>query len=75
MSILSEKSWSRYDKVYDGFVEWRKKNCVKSINEKVILAYMQELSQSFAPSSLWSIVSMLKSSLQLKEEIDISQYE
>jgi hypothetical protein len=72
-SSLPAKSRSRYDKAHADFVEWRHKQNVKSVNEQVILAYVQELSQSFAPSSLWTIVSMLKTSLQIKEKIDISQ--
>ncbi|CAH1366232.1 unnamed protein product [Tenebrio molitor] len=71
-SLLPAKSRSRYDKAHVDFVEWQHKKNVKTINEQVILAYVQELSQSFAPSSLWTIVSMLKAFLQIKEKNHIS---
>jgi hypothetical protein len=67
-SLLPAKSRSRYDKAHVDFVEWQHKKNVKTINEQVILAYVQELSQSFAPSTLWTIVSMLKAFLQIKEK-------
>jgi hypothetical protein len=54
---------------------WSGDKNMKSVNEQVILAYVQELSQSFTPSSFWTIVSMLKASLQIKEKSGISHRE
>jgi hypothetical protein len=65
-SLLPAKSRSRYDKAHADFVEWQHKKNVKIVNEQVILAYVQELSQSFAPSSLWTIVSNVESFLTNK---------
>ena len=55
LSLLPAKSRKRYDKVYDDFLKWQNRKNVKNVNEEIILAYIQELSQSFAPSSLWSM--------------------
>lgn len=72
--LLPLKSRDRYELVYDLFQKWRNDKNVHTINEEVILAYLMEKSKILRPSSLWSNYSMLKSTISIKNNIDISRY-
>jgi hypothetical protein len=39
-----------------------------------MLAFFQKLSQNMKPMSLWSTYSMLRSTTNLKNDVDISKY-
>ncbi|KAL4714615.1 hypothetical protein ACJJTC_019678 [Scirpophaga incertulas] len=45
-----------------------------SFSENVILAYLKDLSDKFKPSSMWAKYSMLKSTLNIYNNIDITKY-
>ncbi|KAJ6639300.1 hypothetical protein Bhyg_04269 [Pseudolycoriella hygida] len=68
-----EKSSKRYDETYNRFIDWRKQQGTESFVEEVFLAYFEDKSQHYAPSTLWSIYSMLKSKM-IANNIDISRY-
>jgi hypothetical protein len=53
-------------------METRKKN--KSFSESVVLGYMSEQAKVQKSSTLWSRYSMLKASLVVKNNVDISKY-
>lgn len=73
--LLPKKSRDRYENVYKKFMIWRQKHNISSFSENVLMAYFDELSNEMKPSSLWSIYSMLRSTLCLKQEnINIAQY-
>ena len=73
-STLPDKSKNRYIQCYRVFQEWKSsKNC-EVITENVILAYFHHLSEKKAPPTLWSIYSMLRKMLDLKDNIKIDQY-
>uniref|UniRef100_A0A6P7H181 Uncharacterized protein LOC114344851 n=1 Tax=Diabrotica virgifera virgifera TaxID=50390 RepID=A0A6P7H181_DIAVI len=72
--LLPVKSRNRYELVYDLFQKWSNDKNVHTVNEEVILAYLMEKSNILKPSSLWSNYSMLKSTLNIKNNIDISRY-
>lgn len=72
--LLPKKSKALYEKEFQKFEEWRKKNLVQTVNETVLMGYFQELSETFSPSSLWSKFSMLKSTLLVCKKIDIRNY-
>lgn len=72
--LLPLKSRQRYKLVYDLFKKWSNDKKVHIINEEVILAYFMEKSKILKPSSLWSNYSMLKSTINIKNNIDISRY-
>lgn len=42
-NLLPAKSRLLYDKEYDLFNEWKRRNKITCVNETVILAYFQEL--------------------------------
>lgn len=72
--LLPTKSRERYELVYNLFQKWSSDKKVHTINEEVILAYFMEKSKVLKPSSLWSNYSMLKSTINIKNNIDISRY-
>ncbi|KAJ6634976.1 hypothetical protein Bhyg_13558 [Pseudolycoriella hygida] len=69
-----EKSSKRYDETYNRFIDCRKQQGTESFVEEVFLAYFEDKSQHYAPSTLWSIYSMLKSKMIANHNIDISRY-
>lgn len=72
--LLPAKSKKRYEEVFSKFMEWRTDNQVHSFSETVLLAYFAKLSETLKASTLWSIYSMLRSTLSVKNDIDISKY-
>lgn len=73
-NAVPKKSKDKYDLQYDRFNSWKKENKVLATNEDVLLAYFMEISQKYAPSSLWAFHSMLKMKILNQENIQIDQY-
>lgn len=71
--LLPKKTRKRYIKEYEAFTIWRKTKNVCGVNEDILLCYLTELSKKFAPNSLWSKISMLKTYLKLHYNVDISR--
>lgn len=71
---LPLRSKARYEDAYHKFSLWRNENNVKSLSENDILKYFLELAATIQPTSLWSRYSMLKSTLIIKDNVDISKY-
>lgn len=74
LQVLPAKSKEKYMKVRDNFLNWRKQKSCNSFSENVLFVYFEELSVNKKSSSLWSIYSMLRSTLQLLDNVDISKY-
>lgn len=75
LSLLPEKSKKRYEAAYKSFKNWCQTKTASAVSETLLLAYFYEKSaQLKSPSSLWCEYSMLKSTLFIKENIDISKY-
>ncbi|KAJ8967971.1 hypothetical protein NQ317_003325, partial [Molorchus minor] len=73
--LLLSKSKTRYEYTYDCFKKWCVKKNVESISENVILACMLERSNQLKSSaSLWCEYSMLKTTLDYKDNVDISKF-
>lgn len=72
--LLPDKSKKIYEKEFRMFSEWREANSIKGVNEEVLLAYFSNKSKKVKPSSLWSYYSMLKSTILINENVDISKY-
>lgn len=70
--LLPEKSKSRYENVYDSFTKWMEMKHCKSITEDVILAYLAHKSETVKSSTLWSMYSMLKSTILVKKNVNIA---
>lgn len=74
LDLLPEKSKARYKKERDNFLAWCEEKNAKNITENVLLAYFSEKSKLFKSSTLWSMYSMLRSTLVLEDNVDISKY-
>lgn len=72
--ILPKKSAQRYLNAYDVFTKWQENNKTTSYDEKVLMAYFCEAGAKYKPSTMWSMYSMLKNTLILKQNVDISRY-
>lgn len=72
--VIPEKSKNQYNAVYVKFIEWKTLHNAKTFSETVLMAYFQELSETYRPSTLWSKYSMLKAVIKLKHDIDIKTY-
>jgi hypothetical protein len=55
-------------------MRWRPEKKIKSFSESVVLGYMSEQAKVQKSSTLWSRYSMLKTSLVVKNNVDISKY-
>lgn len=73
-SLLPQKSKEIYENTYNKFMNWRSKNNIKTFSENVILAYLSELAKNVKSSTLWSHYSMLKNTINIKNNIDIGKY-
>lgn len=73
-SLLPSKSRERYETTYQKFMDWRLENNTNSFSENVLLAYFQELSNQMKPTTLWSIYSMLRTTLNIYNNLNITAY-
>ena len=49
-------------------------NKANSVDENVLICYFKDLQNKVNPATLWSIWSMLKKMINLKNNIDINKY-
>ncbi|KAK4886540.1 hypothetical protein RN001_002811 [Aquatica leii] len=73
-SILPTKSANRYNDEYKKFIKWCNDNTIIEYSEVVLLAYFKTKSETLKASTLWTTYSMLKSTLSIKHNINISKY-
>ncbi|KAJ8912753.1 hypothetical protein NQ315_016709 [Exocentrus adspersus] len=74
-SLLPAKSKEKYQKVYEKFCQWRISKNVQKTDENVVLAYFFEKQKLLRlPVYGQHKLDMLKSTLQINENMDISQY-
>jgi hypothetical protein len=73
--LLPKKSKEVYEHTYHIFSEWCKgKKCPGKVNENILLAYFVAKSKTVKSSTLWSTYSMLKATINIKHNIDISKF-
>jgi hypothetical protein len=72
--LLPIKSRDKYLHTYENFLQWQSNKETTSFSENVLMAYFNELAAKYKPSTLWSIYSMLKSTLIMKHNINLSRY-
>lgn len=72
--LLPDKSRAKYTAVYSKFMEYRADKNLTSLSENVLLAYFSDLATTRKASTLWSLYSMLKSTLLVKHNVDIRIY-
>lgn len=71
--MLPEKSKGRYLNEMEKFRQWMRSKNVQVVTEVVMVAYFNGLIKKYAPPSLWSTYSMLRSTLFIFEKVDISK--
>lgn len=76
---LPEKSADRYLLNYYAYHNWKQKN-LKSLStseEKKLIVYFKELKdiKKFKASTIWSVWSMLKTTMNSKDNIDITKFQ
>ena len=71
LNLLPSKSRERYEKEYEVFKQWLKENHVKRITEDAVLVYFSKKAETLKASTLWSKYSMLRSCVNIKENVDI----
>lgn len=71
---VPSKSSEKYGKVYDDFQKWNEINGATPVTESVMMKYFLELADKSKPTTLWVYHSMLKSTLRINDNIDISSY-
>ena len=72
--LLPKKSKGKYEMVYEKFMSWCRDNGVHSFSENVFLAYFDNLKQKYKLSSLWAFYSMLRSTINIKHNVNIENY-
>lgn len=73
-TALPEKSKLKYEKQCDLFLEWCKTNNLTNYTEPVLMQYFTEKSKVFKSSTLWSMFSMLRATMNIKLNINIGNY-
>lgn len=74
--LLPAKSKKKYDLTYAQFCDWMKEKKVKTINQNVILSYFKHLAttKNYAPTTMWSKWSMLRTEILLDRDTDIGDF-
>jgi Integrase len=72
--LLPTKSRSRYEAELSRFMDWRLAKNVQTFSENAVMVYFEELSKKYKSSTLWTIFSMLKSTLSANHNIDLGSY-
>lgn len=74
LNLLPTKAREVYLHCYEQFMDWHQKKSANSFSETVILAYFTELVNSVKSSTLWKTYSMLRTTINIKDEVDLSRY-
>ncbi|XP_050302598.1 uncharacterized protein LOC126740553 [Anthonomus grandis grandis] len=74
LELLPVKSRNKYNYVYNRFMDYRTNKNVTSFSENVVMAYFLELGSKMNSSTLWANCSMLKATLAIRHDVDISEY-
>lgn len=64
----------KYNRLYEDFQKWNKKKGATPVTESVLLKYFSELAEKSKPTTLWVYHTMLKSTLRINDNLDISSY-
>uniref|UniRef100_A0A6P7GM76 Uncharacterized protein LOC114344094 n=1 Tax=Diabrotica virgifera virgifera TaxID=50390 RepID=A0A6P7GM76_DIAVI len=73
-SLLPEKRRVLYEKTYAEFIAWCDERKIIRYSKSVLLTYFSNIAEKGLIASLWPKYAMLKSTLSLKSNIDISKY-
>lgn len=73
-SLIPTKSAKTYEKFYAHFMDWKDKNKFDTFSENVVATYFEGLAKQLKSTTLWTQYSILKSTLFIKQNVDISKY-
>lgn len=73
-NLIPEISKEKYTTAYNLFLDWRKEQKTNSCSENVLLTYFGELSKKFKALTLWTQYSMLRTTLNINNNVDIAKY-
>ncbi|XP_043479876.1 uncharacterized protein LOC122509710 [Leptopilina heterotoma] len=71
--LLPKKSKNTYEDAYKKFVQWKESNNAIT-SENCLKVYFKDLIKNYKPSTIWSIYSKLKSTIQINKKISIHNY-
>lgn len=73
-NLIPTKSKSQYENAYKEFKSWCVKNNVTRVSENILLAFFEEKSKTVKSSTLWSLYSMIKTTLNIKDNVNITKF-
>lgn len=65
--LIPEKSKDVYKKEYERFITWMEEQNVVDVDERVVLAYLQKMSEQYKASTMWAIHSKLQCLLRINK--------
>lgn len=71
---MPNKSQAKYEQAYQEYRKWCSKNNIETTTDDSILKYFTTDLAPYKASTLWPKYSMLRSTIKLFEEIDISTF-
>ncbi|KAJ8915592.1 hypothetical protein NQ315_012477 [Exocentrus adspersus] len=71
--LIPQKSNDAYKKEYDKFMKWVEEQKVTDISERVMLAYLQKMSEQYKASTMWAIHSKLQCLLRQSQLVQLSR--
>lgn len=74
INLLPKKSRMKYEGNYKRFMDYCMEKNARTFSENVLLAYFDGLSKTMKSSTLWSVYSMLKATMNVKNGVDIGRY-
>lgn len=73
-TALTARSKAKYNVAYDNFQKWNTVLGATPVSETVLMKYFTELAEKSKPTTLFAIYSMLKATMRINDNIDISSY-
>lgn len=73
-NLLPQKSRREYEKYYALLRDWQQEKKTNSFSENVFIAFFGDLLKKWKSSTLWKIYSILKATINVKHNIDISRF-
>lgn len=73
-ALLPENSKEKYEKTYASLKEWCATKKIDLVNENALLVYFSNELADYSPNTTISIYSMLKATLNVKDNVDISRF-
>lgn len=71
---LPEISKETYEKRYHNFMEWCTVRNIEEYTEPVLLQYFKEQSKTYKSATIFVIYSMIRATLSIRKNVDISKY-